>query len=36
MRTYLIYYDQIWIPGLEELWDKAEILDQKLYYTSNR
>jgi len=35
MRTYFIYYYQIWIPGIEEPWDKAEMLDQKLYYTSN-
>jgi len=35
MRTYFIYYCQIWIPCSVEGWGKAEILDQKLYYTSN-
>jgi len=35
MRTYFIYYRQTWIPRSDELWDVTEILDQKLFYTSN-
>jgi hypothetical protein len=35
MRTYFIDYCQIFIPRGEEGWDQAEILDQKLGYTSN-
>jgi len=35
MRTYCIDFCQIWIPRSEERWDKVEILDQKLGYTSN-
>jgi len=35
MRKYFIDCCQIWISRIEERWDKAEILDQKLGYTSN-
>jgi len=35
MRKYFIDCCQIWISHIEERWDKAEILDQKIGYTSN-
>ena len=34
MRTYFIYYCNNYIPRSDKRWDKAEILDQKLGYTS--
>ena len=35
MRTYFIYSCKNYIPRIDERSDEAEILNQKLFYTSN-